>query len=231
MPAGRTSWSRAGSRWRSCGPIRREYASRWRLAMRSTPPPATAAYPLVSPPRPDGSSCTGELHRCRSATAADLHRTGVEPAVAARPRRPVPARTHLREGSALLRDAAPPGRQPAPTAPDPEVELHPDTADGAASPTATGWRSQRRRAASGAPRSTAASPRRRRVRPARLVRAVRGARPARLPTLRSGQRQPEPRAQPDTQRSDQRQLPLRAQVCNVAPLIRPEQNTPTAPPE
>ena len=34
MPAGRTSWSRAGSRWRSCGPIRREYASRWRLAMK-----------------------------------------------------------------------------------------------------------------------------------------------------------------------------------------------------
>ena len=91
--------------------------------------------------------------------------------------------------------------------PDPQVELHPDTA--AARGIAEGtWVEIK------TPKGGGAGSRRvqrharpeRRERTARLVRTVRGARPARLPALRSRQRQPQPGAQPDTERPDQRQL-------------------------
>ena len=103
----------------------------------------------------------GRLPRRRPATGPDLHRAGVEPPITSRPGRGVPARAHLHQGAALLRDPTPPGRQPAPP--------RPRSADGAAP--GHGHRARHRRRGLGGdqdaqgqpsgpePRSTTPSPR------------------------------------------------------------------------
>ena len=93
------------------------------------------------------------------------------------------------------------------SAPDPQVELHPSTA--AARGIAAGdWVSARHPARQRPrPRQAQRQPRPAgRLRPARLVAGLRRARAARLPALRAGQRQPQPGAASDAERSDQRQL-------------------------
>jgi len=67
-------------------------------------------------------------------------------------------------------------------------------------------RSARRREPSGLPRVQRHARSGRRLRPARLVRTVRGAGPSGLPAPRPGERQPQPRDQPDAERADQWQL-------------------------
>ena len=92
-------------------------------------------------------------------------------------------------------------------APDPQVEVHPDTA-AARGITAGDW--VRITTPHGSVTRASQAQRRPRpgrgVRPARLVAGVRRARPASLGPLRAGRRQPEPGAAADPQRSGQRQL-------------------------
>jgi len=63
---------------------------------------------------------------------------------------------------------------------------------------------------------------RRRVRPARLVAGLCRAGPARLPAVRTGQRQPQPRPAPGTERPDRGSSPLRSSMCEIAPLPQDE---------
>ena len=91
--------------------------------------------------------------------------------------------------------------------PDPQVELHPETAgargiaDGDWVRLETPHGSIRARAKLNASLDPQVV-----VRPARLVAGLHRARPPRLPAVRPGQRQPQPGAAPAAQRSDQRQL-------------------------
>ena len=93
------------------------------------------------------------------------------------------------------------------SAPDPQVEMHPVHGRGP----------RHRRGRLGlpghparqrpGPREVQRQPRPAgRVRPARLVAGLRRAGTARLPAIRAGQRQPQPRAAPDAERPDQRQF-------------------------
>ncbi len=154
-----------------------------------------------------GRAVLGHAGRSWLCTAADLRGTTHQPSLPAGPRRPVPAGAQLREVPVLLRDPAPPGRRPAqerarPTARDTPVH---------------GRGPRDHRGGLGLPehplrqrpgtRQVQRQPRpRSRVRPARLVGSLRRTRTARLPAVRTGQRQPQPGAAPDTERPDQRQL-------------------------
>ena len=155
--AGSTSWSRAGS---GCDQLRADPAGvRVPLETRHTEVRGDRRQRRASWVRySDGPdrAVRGTFPGRRPTTGPDLHRAGVEPSVAARPRRRVPAGAHVHEGSALLRDAVPPDRQPASPRPGSRSGVAPGHGGrGRHRRTGTGWRSRRRRAASGhAPRST-----------------------------------------------------------------------------
>jgi anaerobic selenocysteine-containing dehydrogenase len=97
-------------------------------------------------------------------------------------------------------------------APDPQVEVHPDTA-AARGIGACASQAQRR------PRP------RRGVRPARLVAGLRRARPAGLGPLRAGRRQPEPGAEAGAQRPGQRQLAVTGLAVRPRARLTPNRST------
>ncbi len=158
-------------------------------------------------PSAQGGALLDHAGRARLRPPAGLRGAADQPALAARPRRALPPGAQLREVAVLLRDPAPTGGRPAqectrPAAGDPPL-------DGA------GARDLRRRLGlPGDPagqrpgaREAQRQPRPAgRLRPARLVGGVRGAGAARLSAVRPGQREPQPGADPDPERPDQREL-------------------------
>jgi hypothetical protein len=174
--------------------------------------PLTHALPQVRRLRIRDSVAQGGAvchHTCRPwvRPAPGLRGTADQPALPPRPRGPVPTRAQLRQVAVLLRDPAAAGGRPAqertrPSARDPSIDgrspryrrrglgLLGDAAGQRPGPR----EAERQPGPAGHRRS------------ARLVAGVRRARTARLSALRPGQREPEPGAPPDPQRSHQWEL-------------------------